>query len=226
MNASQIILAIKEFIWDIIGFLIPGYLFLLCCEIFILGFDFSIIEFQNDSLTSFSIVILSFVLGHMLHGVNIILNKILTPVFGSSNNIVKDLSNGSTFKTAKIIFEEELRNKGVSTSEMDINFKQIRNHAMSKFPEIDNKVYTFMFRSVIANHMISISLIFGFIGLISECSEFFFGYSWFEGGIGYLAIYFVLIIMVIPFHKTRSEFYKRALSLPLYYYIAKYEQKK
>ncbi|MEO7977689.1 hypothetical protein [Flavobacterium sp.] len=233
--------SLKEFIWDIIGYLIPGFLFIIVFNLIIFPdigikneffFDWKV--FQN-----YLIIVVSYVLGYIIYSITILKVKIQNSMINNLSKINDYLSHTffkflvinksskylinhikskhgdywkynfvttSTYKSAKDFL------KSKSYTDVDnMAFNEIRNILMSRNPEMDQKVYTFMFRSSLFDHISTIAMIVCllasfqfFIDLKLVKTEFLF------------KIFYCLLIVLIPLlGNSKRIFYSIAQRLPI-----------
>jgi hypothetical protein len=183
---GDIIKNIKEFIWDIVGYLVPGFLLIIILNL-ILSPQIAI---ENDflidwkELGEFLLLVVSYVLGYIVYSLTIfkinmqdvILNKIIE-MFPKNEKYFSNLlstgweskfKNSATFKNSV----EFLTSNGYKEAKnMEIN--EIRNILMSRDPSITQKVYTFMFRSSLFDHISTIFIVVEFIVLFQIVFSFF-----------------------------------------------------
>lgn len=234
--------SLKEFIWDIIGYLIPGFLLIIVFN-FILVPDLRvdnhfIIDWQI--FQSYLIVVISYVLGYVIYSLTIlkitVQDLLITSVvkfntlisgtwfkFFVNNKLTvylvdylstkhseywqKSFLSSSTYKSAKDFLKEK------NYTEVDnMKLNEIRNILMSRNPEMDQKVYTFMFRSSLFDHISTISLIVCLAALI----QFFFPQVVFLKTTPIFKVFYVVLIAIIPLlGNSKRVFYSIAKRLPI-----------
>jgi hypothetical protein len=236
---GEIIQSLKEFVWDIIGYLIPGFTFLIFFNFFVkpdIGvhndffFDWQIFD-------SYLIIVISYILGFMIYSLTIFKIKNqdyfisrLESIF--SNWISKKEKNklyfnkyigskhskywqekfkeSSTVKSAK----EFLKNNGfVRVDEMELN--EIRNILMSRNPEMDEKVYTFMFRSSVFDHLATI-LGLTCLGYVSQIIIRIFNNNveFIKSDNTYLVLYVIFLILIPLLGNSKRIFRSISLRIP------------
>lgn len=221
MKASDFITALKEFTWDIVGFLIPGVLLIFFITIFI-SIPISMDLPYEDGITTLIFFFVAYALGHVLHGVNGYLDSLLK----IRNKVVSEIEKSETYKKAKSFVIEELNNYGNTVDESNLKLNEVRNFAMSRFPSIDNKVYTFMFRSIIASHLISLFSIFGILGLVSWTVYMVWGLAFFKIETVFLVCYILMLLCLFPLIRTKKDFYSIAMRLPMSVLISTHKNQK
>jgi hypothetical protein len=203
---ENIFSSIKEFIWDIIGYVIPG-----ACVLILLEIIFKI----NLPLDKghFLFIISSYIIGHIIYGMNVF--------FYEKRDNTNNYRNKSELEVKErqeyAICLQKLNKKLNKEFDKESNIRTIRSLTMSYIPESDTKIYTFTFRAELSNSCSTVLLIFGIIGylcsLIShfnpEILSFFknFDYNW-------ILFYSILVINSVFLKFTRNKFYKMSISLP------------
>lgn len=157
---EKVIEAIKEFFFDIIGFLFPGFIFLIIGK-YVFTFPISINESQPTV-----VFIVAYIFGYLVFSLSQIKESLLKKISAckwifvkikilTEDDIIKDLSTKETFLLASKI----IREKTIVEDRSLNDYKSLRNVAMSGSPDTDKKVYTFMFRAELFNQLHTISLI-------------------------------------------------------------------
>ena len=212
----DVIESIKEFFFDIIGFLLPGLIVIL-----ILNFGFNI-SFNVKSNELFVFVI-AYPLGYVIFSLTLVKDnwiKKLNRKFKwlkllNHTTIDNEIESSDNFKLASKIILNETSEKEIKLSK----FRSFRNYAMSEVPESDGKVYTFMFRSDVFNliHTISVlTVIFGLlINIISIWINLLNTYR-----ISYFYIGFFLLL-TFTLRIGWARFYRISMNIPFSIYISK-----
>ncbi|MCW2260115.1 MULTISPECIES: hypothetical protein [Sphingobacterium] len=232
---SDFVTSLKEFVWDIIGFLIPGFLFLIVLNFFLLDsiginnnflFDWSI--FNVDYL----VIVISYVFGFVVYSMSkyktIIqdcFNNFLINLFKptSTSNLKKlienrmsdkwetDLKNSEIFEEAKLF----LNGEGI-TRVHNMEVDDIRNILISRNQGLDQKVYTFMFRSSLFDNIETMMLFMPLLGTI----QFVLGYlniHFLKMDNQFLVIYVILLIFSGLLGNSKRFFYSIAKKIPFSY---------
>ncbi|WBL25719.1 hypothetical protein [Zunongwangia sp. HGR-M22] len=235
---GDIISSLKEFIWDIIGYLIPGFLLILM-------FNFIIVPgliWDNNFLFNWElfmpslIVVLSYCLGFVVYSLTIfkvrnqdIIVDFLKRKFdsnlnnerakqrfnsyiGSKHSRYWELSflKSSTIESAKTF----LKNEGYeNVDQMKIN--EMRNILMSRNPEMDDKVYTFMFRSSVFDHVSTILMLVCFIALV-QLTLFWIGteIQIIKIEKSYLVLYFIFLGLIPLLGNSKRMFRSISQRIP------------
>ena len=241
INMEDALKSVKEFIWDIIGYLIPGFLLIIVFNLIIeptlsvhnnFFFDWKL--FQN-----YLIVVVSYILGYVIYSLTIFKIKfqnffidILSEVTDYLSNtflyflvnnklaeyFINDIKskhsnywklkfvNTSTYKSAKDFLKTN------SLSEVDnMEFNEVRNILMSRNPEMDQKVYTFMFRSSIFDHISTISILI----CILVSTQLFIDLKFIKTDLIYKVLYCLLIPIIPLLGNSKRIFYSIAQRLPI-----------
>lgn len=212
----------KEFVWDIIGYLIPGaYLFILVSFFINENYMLSVPPvFKGHELLL--IIVISYVLGYMIYGLGDLKEKnrknksyskvvlepiMLLPVFIESKKIMMEKDSENTE------FNEQLKVIGV---------RELRNIVMSYVPEADQKIYTFTFRSELSRHTGLVSIVLGSLGAfftILECR--WASINLFKTDVVHLLLYVLLIFAYFLLREPRDKFYRIAMTMPFNLFVAR-----
>lgn len=216
----------KEFIWDIIGYLLPGSFVLILLSICINQEYFATPSLGNNAndLYLFIFIVISYLLGHVTYGFGWFKDEIFNKVkflnkYSYAKNIETSVSKRKAFILSKELITKALHDKGVSDDLNNISVRDLRNIAMSFIPESDQKIYTFTFRSELSNQIGNISIVVGIIGLffsIFKPTTLLI----FKIDTTHIIIYVCLIICYFFLRQTRNRFYAIALGLPFSIYTA------
>ena len=211
--------AIKEFFFDIVGFLLPGLIIIIAGE-FIYN-----ISIDSETLNPIIILAIAYVIGYLIFALTLLkdewINSISTWSFlpnwlkpFSFQRALEELSQSDTY----LLASEIIKNKTSEGSLNLINYRSLRNIAMSASPEADKKIYTFMFRSELFNqlHTISVFFLFSaiFIDIISCTTKYY------SDNIGIVWI-FLFLISALVLRKGWKRFYIIAMGIPFSLYIEK-----
>ncbi|WP_322969419.1 hypothetical protein [Faecalibacter sp. LW9] len=221
--------SIKEFIWDILGYLIPGitlvilFNFIISPEIITNdNFIFDWEEFKN-----YLILVIAYVLGYLIYSLsifklkiqNFVIEKINIPesnkLFKYINILIKskhgdfwreNIENEAFYISAKDFL------KANNYSEIDnMKYNNIRNILMSRNPEMDQKVYTFMFRSALFDH---ISTIFYLIVLM-VILQLNIDYKFLKTDLIHKVFYVSTLVLIPLLGNCKRIFYSIAQRLPI-----------
>jgi hypothetical protein len=203
----------KEFIWDIIGYLLPGAFVL----ILFYGTVNNKYLFQPDLKMEvkyffFVLIILAYLIGYVVYGLGCIKDKI----FGEcsyTKKIERDISKKLAFLYSKEILSKELEKKQLNDKLSTGTVREIRNLVMGFIPESDQKIYTFTFRSDLANHIGNVSFAFGLFGLIFSSFPALKP-LYFKHDAGHIILYMILILSYYLLRATRNRFYEISIGLP------------
>lgn len=210
----------KEFIWDIIGYMLPGsFLLILLSACVKPNYQFTTpLNNDKNDMFAFVFIVLSYLLGHLIYGFGLIKERLLGKL-SYTKRIEKDLDTKETFKISKELLMKVLTSKGITNNLSNASARDVRNLAMSFAPEADQKIYTFIFRSEVSNHTANICLVIGILGLIFSVLNFFI--DLFIVDKLHIILYVLLILGYFMLCSTRNRFYAIALGLPFSIYSAK-----
>jgi hypothetical protein len=217
--------SLKEFTWDIIGYLIPGFLLIVV-------FNFVVIPevgIKNSFLIDWSTfgayvyVVLSYILGYVVYSLTILKIRVQDTLLGwlkgkyAIGKYVKkkhsrsweiEFTNSAVVKSAR----KHLTEQGYTDVD-SMKLNEIRNILMSRDPTMDQKIYTFMFRSSVFDH---ISTIFILVVFVATAQYFFANHE-----IGFIktepifkVLYLSLIFLIPLLGNCKRIFYSIAQRLP------------
>lgn len=222
---EKIIGSLKEFIWDIIGYLIPGFLMIITLNFFLVP----TIAVENNFLfdwnvfnTTYIIIVVAYVLGFFTYSLSMVKNDVQDFLIDLLTNtrfhkrIKKYHSKeweisflaSELFKAAK----QKLEDDGVDNA-LIMSIKEVRNVFMSKNPEMDQKVYTFMFRSDLFSH-ISTIIYLVIILFISQLIFNVFEVKFLRLERIHLVLILIFPLFLIPLGNAKRKFYSMSQRIP------------
>lgn len=221
---ENIIQNLKEFIWDIIGYLIPGFLLIIVGNFFLIP-D---IEIYNDFLFDWEyfgpylIIVLSYCLGYIVYGITMFKIKIQDNLL----DLICSFINFNFFSSRKSgAWRESFEKSGtyanakkflsVNGVENIDSFKvnEIRNILMSRDPSMDQKVYTFMFRSSLFDHISTILILTVFTAIFQLLFNVWeFHYMKFDTP--YLIIYLIFLFIIPMLGDQKRKFFSISQRIP------------
>lgn len=223
---GDVIKNIKEFIWDIIGYLIPGFLLVIIFNLIFLPSVGINNEFLIDwsEFNEYLIIVVSYILGYVVYSLTMVkiriqdymLDKMTQSIPRFKNYFNKRKSNGweqkfresATFKNAVSFLKDEGYKE---TNTMSIS--EIRNILMSRDPSMDQKVYTFMFRSSLFDHISTILLITVLLVFIQFLLSFW-GIYFIKINSQFKAIYIIFLFLIPQLGKCKRIFFPIAKRIP------------
>ena len=218
--------SLKEFVWDIIGYLIPGA-FLLITLNFCLDkreFEYDNFLIDWDAFGTSLVVIVSYVLGYLVYSFtkykiylqDRLIKFIIYLNFGRDNFITRFFKKRHSeewkekFKNSKL-YEAAITKLKVEYPTIDkMEINEVRNILMSKNPTQSETIYTFMFRSSIFDHVSTIFILVLFIYLI----QVFTSVELIKNSIQYKYIYFCMLISVPLLGNSKRFFFPKAMRIP------------
>nr|WP_315130329.1 hypothetical protein [uncultured Flavobacterium sp.] len=223
---EKVMESLKEFIWDIIGYLIPGAFLLI-----VFNFCLDKREFEYESFlidwTTFGtslVVIVSYVLGYIVYSFtkfkiylqDKLINFIVYLNFGKNNFVIKFLKKRHSedwkvnFKNSKLYEAaiNKLKNDYPMIDKMEIN--EVRNILMTKNPTQSEIIYTFMFRSSIFDHVSTIFILVLFIYILQLLTPI----EILKDNIQYKYIYIIMLISVPLLGNSKRFFFPKAMRIP------------
>lgn len=221
---ENIIQNLKEFIWDIIGYLIPGFLLIIVGNFFLIPnipFDNNFL-FDWEYFGAYTIVVLSYCLGYIVYGITMFKIEIQDFLISKlcSYRYLKFLSslksdswrelfeNSGTFANSKkFLSEKGFDNIGV------FKVNEIRNILMSRDPSMDQKVYTFMFRASLFDHISTIlilTVICAFIQIVLNI----WGLYFLKFNELYLVVYLIFLFLIPMLGSQKRKFFSISQRIP------------
>lgn len=210
----------KEFIWDIIGYLLPGSYVIILLSICINSSFFlnTTLSCEQNESYNFVFIIVSYVIGYVVYGIGVFKERILGK-YSYIKKTEESVSKRPAFNSAKQLISKAYQNKGVTTDLTYASVRDLRSITMGFIPEQDYKIYTFTFRADISNHTGFMSLIIGVLGLLFSIFNSI-PLTIFKTSTTYVLFYICLIICYLFLRETRNKFYAISLGLPFSIYTA------
>lgn len=204
----------KEFVWDILGYILPGAYCLILMSLSIdSNYWLNVNSVFESQYYPYVIVVISYLLGYAVYGVNIIIKDILGKK--SYTKVIENEVKGRTnYQITMSILQKKYDDKGIYFDSKKATLRDLRSIAMGFFPEQDQKVYTFAFRADIANHAGTISVFVGAMGLLSVSANCVGFFEIFIVDKIHFIFYIVLVLSYFPFSSMRNMFYRISLGLP------------
>lgn len=223
-NVKGLFDSFKEFIWDIIGYLLPGSFLLILLSITVDERNLYYSYFTDDqhNLFLYVFVVISYLLGYVIYGIGLLKEQLFRKMkWGSYEDTIEtDISQKEIFKQCLRIYIAREKVKNVQVSG-DLTLRELRTNVMSFVPEADQKIYTFRSRSDLANHIGNISVLYGIFGVICWILNLLFDCEIVFTDAKFVFLYFILILSYYILRSTRNRFYDIAMRLPLSIYMAK-----
>lgn len=210
----------KEFIWDIIGYLLPGSYILILLSVCVNEEYFITPSLgpENNDFLPFIFIVISYLLGHVAYGFGWLKEELLGK-YSYVKQIESKIANRMAFALSKKIILASLQVKGITEDFSSSTVRDIRSIAMSFIPEQDQKIYTFTFRSDLSNQTANISIIIGILGMLFSIISSF-PYRIFKTDPAHIVVYLCLIVCYLFLRQTRNRFYAISIGLPFSIYTA------
>lgn len=204
----------KEFVWDILGFILPGaYCIILMSLSIDKNYWLNVNSVFDGQYYIYVIIVVSYFMGYAVYGLNIIIQKI-TRDKSYTKVIENEVKNRITYQNSLLILQKKFNDKGIDFDSKKATLRDLRSLAMGFCPEQDQKVYTFTFRADIANHAGTISILIGSVGLLSILANNTGIFQIFIVDKIHFILYVILVLSYFPFVSMRNYFYKISLGLP------------
>jgi len=247
MKAGEAIEALKEFFFDFIGFLVPG--FLMVTFIFLFLDDPSAAKNMKVSLGSYFEIVLfvvSYCGGYIVYGFAMVRDEIvdkldLTKRYLTPNTLGQTVKESLEYQRAIWILKKLWGVEKFSEEERKVDetsFATTRSNVMSYIPEADAKIYGFMFRSELCNHLNVVLLVLSIIGILSfatiavnsvllDLDVILISTNEppkpiFKDNLGSLFVYILMLVLAHIVYKARIRFLSITYRIPLAIFISKY----
>ena len=228
MDTPKIIEELTKYLNELLGYFLPGLMLSLSIYFFI---DIKKITTYSEPLIQSILIIItiSYVLGYIVYGAALARNKILSFLYRYLSKIkdiklleervAETLESKTEFKSVKSI----ILNNFPQIKEEDIKLRFARSLAMSYCPEADQKIYTFMFRAELCNHIGFLCLFWGLWSFIAYYASKWYGHPLLirNDQLENLYIPILLILFAYFLHLARYRFLDIAYKLPLSIYLSK-----
>jgi len=239
MDLSKALEGIEKLFLEILGYLLPGVA-LLYLTSFCLRETTLTLPFDVATMNEWLLVALAYLLGYLVYGVALVRDtlyesavlrlwsKIRKKEIKSDRLAVFDRVNESfEIEVSRRILSDLLAHvvPDVPDRIEKMNVQGVRNLAMSYVPQSDRKVYTFMFRADLCDHLSVVALVLGAWGILSCVSGSVFGMQLIlSTKDSFLYSYLLLIVATYFLHKTRIRFLGISMSIPFSMFIAEYHK--
>jgi hypothetical protein len=208
--------SLKEFIWDVIGYFIPGIYVIILLSVLVLPEYFvqtPLID-KKDSAVNFVVLIIAYILGYLIYG----LGEWKEKQRGKKSfmeTIQANMPNSVSYKLATELLQAKVSATTTTLQVSTMTPKEVRNLAMSYAPDADKKVYTFMFRSDLARHIANTSWTIGTITLLLQIAHWLHP-QWqiVRGDAVYVLLSALLIGSFYLLNYVRDRFYRIAMNIP------------
>ena len=236
MEASKTIEDLGKYFNEILGYLLPGLTLAFIVYYFV---DIKYVNTQNISYltNAWMILFIGYITGYVVYGFSLLRDRILDvnyvkyltkitirdrKIFSflipALDPIMSQISNSIDYKLAK----EEL-SKLIPNLETDkCNPRVLRSYAMSYVPEYDQKIYTFMFRADLFDHLKIIFYIISMWAIIAKCFDVFFSNAILfdlNGNNFWYAL--ILLVLTVPLKLGRKRFLGIAYKIQFSMFISK-----
>lgn len=243
MNPAKLIEAIEKIFLELLGFLLPG-LVLLYSFYFFLNLDYQNLFPNLTQTNEFVLASFAYILGYIIYGMALFRDSVV-PKFNSLLSgkkleiilkistpkeelpkISKSLEFELCQKIVKKLFKDDYGRLIVDEGKInDISPNSLRNILMSYVPDSDKKIYTFMFRAELCNHLNIVTALIFIIALFSFLIDILGFEPLFNTSASFIVIYLLFLAIGFFLHKTRMRFYSIAMRIPFSIFIAEYYKK-
>jgi len=246
MSASDIISALKEFLLDIIGYLIPGSFAFIIINLTIKDrLKLNTLDLQIPSeYQVITFILISYILGYSLYSLSSLIDPIVQYIkrkrlllFSYAKSKVqygvnfiyitsrprKTVLEPEEIRISKLMLNTIIQQHASNFDANSLKLNNLRSLIMSYIPEADTKIYTFRFRAELSRIIESFGLAYAVIGLVLSFLERSFSLKLFlKADNKALTVYLLLILCSYFLGKTRRRFENIADKIPYSIFIAKF----
>lgn len=231
METSKIVEEFAKYLNELLGYLLPGLTLFFLAYSFI---DVNQIIFISDynTLDVWTVLFFSYISGYIIYGASIIRDKIFNIFYKIINKLIRikkivvleeKISNKIEETTEFKLAKESILKLLPNIKEENIKLKNTRSIAMSYCPEADQKIYTFMFRSELCNH---VGFVFGVFAtwILFAYFNFYYNNNTLLIKVGLLKNLYIPAAMFLfsyCLHFTRRRFLDIAYKIPLSIFLTK-----
>lgn len=223
---GDLITSLKEFVWDIIGYLIPGFLLIISLNFFLIPEVGVHNEFMLDweiLNPTYVIIVLAYVFGFIIYGLThfkiYVQDNIIEKFKDKKIHSFLEKYHSKFWETGfqksgtLLAAKDKLITEGiVNAQNMKIN--EVRNIFMSRNPHMDQKVYTFMFRASVFDHISTIMMLFSLLAFIGFLLGFF-DIQFIKFETLHIILYFVFPFLCVRLGNAKRMFYSISQRIPL-----------
>lgn len=231
MDLSKTIDEIGKYLNEILGYLLPGLTLVFLVYFFIDPNQVKLDSYSN--LDVWLIIFISYVTGYVVYGFSMLRDVILrnkTVVKWSERkyfSFLKDsaeVTKKSICKTQEFdLVKEKLAELIPRLDTTKLTFHSVRNFAMAYVPEVDQKIYTFMFRADLFDHIKVIFYLVFFWGIAGYFFTLLFNNTLLFNTTSDNNIYFLFILLIFayPLKLGRKRFLRIAYNIQFHIFLAK-----
>ena len=224
MDLKAFFESLKDYFLDVIGFLIPGVMLLVCLSVTVQNkYFFSSPILKNESsYYTFIFLIVTYVLGYLVYGLGVLKDNVLGKL-SSKKRIEEEIRNSNVFKDALYKYTNYTVLHSLNSPQQSIGCRELRSIVMSfNTDEDNNKIYKFMYRSDLSKHMGNVVLVIGILGLLNYAISYKTNeFAVFRTETKFILLYIVLLFSYFLFRGTRRYFYDIAIKTPFNMYFAR-----
>ncbi|WP_367390120.1 hypothetical protein [Lewinella sp. LCG006] len=244
MKFSEALLIVKEFFLEVLGFLIPGLIFVFILSVTLNDKILNEVSVKIDgSYQAPLLILIAYVLGYIIYGASefrdsIFSGKIyygwcvlkwykkhqpdkdwsLQSFEAFQDNLYKKIKEGEAWKLSNQLLRVHLKNFDYQINE---RVRDVRNLLMSYISESDNtKIYTFTFRADLCRHLSTVFIFYVILGGVLFFSARLKPLLACNQNSCILTFCFILVIFTIFLGKTRRRFYSIAIRVPFSMFTA------
>ena len=231
MKAADLFEAIKSSVFDIIGFLLPGFYALI-----LLNYTFEI-SFNNysDLESEWILLIIAYILGYVIFSLSEEIEKKpkIRPPRCLKKYIIDQRAEGKSkiltsisYKMSIKLLNEHFKDHLDAPSQFDsADVNTLRSIVMSFCPESDTKIYMFRFRGELCRNISLYSIAHFFLTLLAIFCKLIFEWNIVNQS---TSLYLMLLVLPVTSYlllKGYFRFVRIADSIPFSIFIATYSKK-
>ena len=220
MDLSKSLEEIGKYFNEILGYLLPGLTFAAIIIFFLDPNQIKNKELFFDA-NVLLMLFLSYVNGYIVYGISITKERVMSKIkfITIDDKIIKQtISEQEDYRISK----EQIQHLIPELDIQNLSFNDIRNFAMAYVPEIDQKIYTFMFRSDLFKHTKDIFIIVSLWGIIANISNTLFNNTLLFD-INDMNIYLIILMFILtfPLNEGKKRFLMIAYKIQFNIFLAK-----
>lgn len=209
--------SLKILIWDLVGFLIPGFFLIFILDLFLIdGISIKFTYLSNVVKEEYILLLICYILGFVVTSIN----SLKVTIKNTLKKVLKRRINCRCCikKKENIVLNKELYQsikRKVKRIDPDIDpekltVRELRNIMMSLHPNQSDIVYTFRFRSVVYDSIATGLAIILLLALVHTI----FSVNIVKCGSTYTVLYILMLILIPILNKSRNSFYSRSMRVP------------
>jgi hypothetical protein len=220
MDLAKSLEEIGKFFNEVLGYLLPGLLLLFLIYFFLDPTEICKYDLFLE-INAWFILFSGYIMGYVVYGISHVFNTIFKTCYYfklDEKIIILNICKIDEYKRAKDKIVELIPNLNLEK----LDFHSIRNYSMAYVPEVDQKIYTFMFRADLFKHMKDTFLIVSIWGILAYLSKLFFNNTILFDVSGYnILLVLLLLLLTYPLNEGKKRFLTIAYKIQFNIFLAK-----